>query len=397
MARTPHKYMAQEVSDEERSATFSARHSTLDQILTGLREQACADKLKGFLLTGPRGAGKSTLVHMTRQRIAEDEALRSAWQPVILPEELPYVLTLRDLWVAILEHLYDDKNPGLKPALDQCRDEASEDKSERLAVQSLRQYTQSTSRRLVIALENFSDLLETLSSQELTRLARQLKTEPFALLLATSVGELDFSSPPAKPFRDLLTPLPLGRLTSDEVQLMLQQRGEREGNRIFLTKKDTLTGIIAAISRLTGGNPRLVVMLYEVITVSKIDTAVGVLRQLIDELTPLYDGLLRRLSPQQRKIVDAVMKSGGQAVTPAEIAKEARIDVLTVRTQLARLRESSCVSLEGGGKGREAYYSVTDRLLATWYQMRYFAPNRRRIEMFVEVLREWFRDRKSVV
>ena len=131
-------------------------------------------------------------------------------------------------------------------------------------------------------------------------------------------------------------------------------------------------------------------MLYEVITVSELDTAVGVLRQLIDEMTPLYDGLLRRLSPQQRKIVDALMKRGGFGVTPAEIAETARIDALTVRAQLVRLRESGAISLEGGGKGREAYYTVTDRLLSTWYQMRYFAPNRRRIEMFVEVLREWF-------
>ena len=47
--------------------------------------------------------------------------------------------------------------------------------------------------------------------------------------------------------------------------------------------------------------------------------------------------------------------------------------------------------MQGGGKGRPAYYFVPDQLFCTWYQMRYLHPHRRRIEMFLEVLRTWFK------
>ncbi len=50
------------------------------------------------------------------------------------------------------------------------------------------------------------------------------------------------------------------------------------------------------------------------------------------------------------------------------------------------------MEVRGGGKGRAAYYTVPDQLFLTWYQMRYLRPHRRRIELFVEVLRVWFEE-----
>lgn len=394
MARVAHKYMAQEVSDREREATFAARQDILDTILTGLRDQSNSPSLRGWLLTGTRGAGKSTLVHMTRLRVSEDPKLRKYWLPVVLPEEQPNVLSLRDLWIAVLEQLADH-SVSAKAAYQTCSAEPDDNKGEQLAVAALRELALSTGQRLILAIENFSDLLEVLGSDRkaISRFAKQLTHEPFAILLATSVAEIDLKNAAAG-FAALVTPIPLMRVSVDEVWRMIEKRAAQEGRENLLTEdsRAKLGGIIAAITRLTGGNPRLVVMLYEIITVTNVDNAVTVLRQLMDDLTPLYDGLLRRLSAQQRKIVHALMVRGltGEGITPAEIAEEARIDVLSVRTQLVRLRESGCISLEGGGKGREARYTVADRLFSTWYQMRYFKETRRRIEIFVEVLRVWF-------
>lgn len=394
MARIAHKYMAQEVSDREREATFAARQDTLDTILGGLRDQANSPSLRGWLLTGTRGAGKSTLVHMTRLRVSEEPELRERWQTVVLPEEQPNVLSLRDLWIAVLEQLADH-SVSAKAAYQTCSAELDDNKGEQLAVAALRELTQSTRQRLILAIENFSDLLEVLGNDRkaISRFAKQLTHEPFAILLATSVAEIDLKNA-ATGFSALVTPVPLMRVSVDDVWRMIEKRAAQEGRNDLLSEdsRAKLGGIIAAITRLTGGNPRLVVMLYEIITVTNVDNAVTVLRQLMDDLTPLYDGLLRRLSAHQRKIVHALMVRGltGEGITPAEIAEEARIDVLSVRTQLVRLRESGCISLEGGGKGREARYTVADRLFSTWYQMRYFKETRRRIEIFVEVLRVWF-------
>jgi hypothetical protein len=146
---------------------------------------------------------------------------------------------------------------------------------------------------------------------------------------------------------------------------------------------------IRAITRLTGGNPRLILMLYEVLSGGHVQPVVQTLRQLVDELTPLLKDVLESLPPQQSKVLDALMRTGGTA-TPRQLATASRLDLNKVTTQLQRLKEGQIVEVRGGGKGRTAYYTVPDQLFCTWYQLRYLRPNRRRIEMFVELLKTWF-------
>ena len=54
------------------------------------------------------------------------------------------------------------------------------------------------------------------------------------------------------------------------------------------------------------------------------------------------------------------------------------------------MKDAQIIEVLGGGKGRAANYTVPDKLFSLWYQMRYLGQNRRRIELFVEVLRVWF-------
>ena len=59
--RAVHKYMPVEMSLEERLETFAARQHTLDYLIKFVREQGSALSLNSVLITGPRGAGKTTL------------------------------------------------------------------------------------------------------------------------------------------------------------------------------------------------------------------------------------------------------------------------------------------------------------------------------------------------
>jgi hypothetical protein len=83
------------------------------------------------------------------------------------------------------------------------------------------------------------------------------------------------------------------------------------------------------------------------------------------------------------------MENGGTA-QPTDLVERTRLPLNAITTQLKRLKDAQIVELLGGGKGRAANYTVPDKLFAIWYQMRYLNQNRRRIELFVEVLRIWF-------
>src|ERR1035437_993226 len=167
------------------------------------------------------------------------------------------------------------------------------------------------------------------------------------------------------------------------------RRAEFDGNERFLRDFREQRPKIRAIVHLAGGNPRLILMLYELLSQRQVTTIVQCLRRLGDELTPLLKDEMENLPPQQRKIVHALMEKGGTA-QPTDLVERTRLPLNAINTQLKRLKDAQVVELLGGGKGRAANYTVPDKLFAIWYQMRYLNQNRRRIELFVEVLRIWF-------
>ncbi|KAA0134106.1 tetratricopeptide repeat protein, partial [Gimesia chilikensis] len=387
MKNVRHKYNAHEVSDQERAATFAARQNILDLILRRLTDQTGSS----LLLTGPRGAGKSTLVQMVRQKIEESEDLSQNWLPVILPEELIGVTSLRDFLSCILEQLGLTGFTTGENFHNQCENEFDEESSEALAIEGIKTVAKETNKTLLVAVENLDQLFSRALDDERMQstLRRLLMYERQMCLLATSVSILGNHQEYDHPFWEYFEEIQLLPANDVETDEILKLRAHYELNDAFLNRYTQSHGLVRAINRLTGGNPRLIVMLYEVITMGDVESAVAVLRQLLDELTPLYNGLLDRLSNQHRKIVDAIMRQGGQAFVH-EIASTARLPENTIRAQLKRLKDTGCVNVIGGGKGKEAVYTVEDRLFSTWYQLRYFRPQRRRIEIFIEVLRVWF-------
>jgi len=149
-----HKYMPAEIDEEELKATFAARQHTLDYLVKSLRDQAGAETLTSYLITGPRGAGKTTIVLMLCLRIAEDERLAAAWLPVRFPEELPGVTSLRDLLAEALHVMAEDGVADAAELHKKVAAEMDDEQSLELAVGGLRQIAERQGRRLVLFVEN---------------------------------------------------------------------------------------------------------------------------------------------------------------------------------------------------------------------------------------------------
>lgn len=390
MSLVSHKYTPAEMSEPELDATFAARSHTVDYLLKSLRDQTRAGTLSSFVITGPRGAGKSTVIRMVALRMRRDVELNRAWWPVVFPEEQFSVVSLRDFLAAILRELAGGGLAQAKAWLEKVEAEANDEQSQQLAITGLKDVTRSDGRRLVVFVENLNLLLEDcLDDQMKGTLRRLLMTEPFMMLIGSSVHVFDSLRSYDEAFFNYFGPVPLDRLDAGQVFELLQRRAEYDRNERFLREFREQRPKIRAVVHLSGGNPRLILMLYELLSQRQVATIVQCLRRLVDELTPLLKDEMERLPPQQRKIVHALIEKGGTA-QPAELVARTRLPLNAITSQLRRLKETQIVTVLGGGKGRAAYYTVPDRLFVIWYQMRYLNLNRRRIELFVEVLRIWF-------
>lgn len=395
MALVTHKYMVEHIPEEELRRTFAAREHTLDYLVEDLRHQIGARTLKSYLLTGPRGAGKSTLVRMLVLRIREDAALSAAWLPVVFPEEAPDVTSLRDLLAAMLRVMAESGivDAGVWHA--RAEAEADERASRDLACRGIQEIARREGRHPILFAENIDRLLGLGERNGLDKAERQAlrriltEPDPSFLMVGTAVRAFPALERYDEALYQYFQPVPLDRLDDAQVRALLFRRAQFDGIADFPTRYAANAGSIGALSRLTGGNPRIVLMLYELVTTNAVDSIARVLAEQVDALTPLLKDILEhQMTPQQAKVFDALMRAGGTA-QPRDLTAPTRLALNAITTHLTRLKEMGLVEVHGGGKGQPAFYSVPDRLLSTWYQMRYLRPNRQRIALFVDVLRVW--------
>lgn len=390
MSLVTHKYTPSEMSDQELEATFAARQNTVDFLIKALRDQINRGTLSSYIITGPRGAGKSTIIQMLDLRIRKDPELSAAWLPVVFPEEQFNMISLRDMLAATLQILAKNRVEGAQEWLDKVETELNEEQSEQLGITALREITQQNGKRLVLFIENLDQLLEDhLNDQMKGTLRRLLMTDAFMMIIGSTVHVFESLKSYDEAFFNYFGQVPLGRLDAEQVSELLRKRAEFDRNERFLRELPKQQAKIKTLVHLTGGNPRFVLMLYELLGLQHVTTIVQYLRRLVDELTPLLKDEMENLPAQQRKIIHALMEKGGTA-QPKDLAIATRFPLNAVTIQLKRLKDAQIVEVLGGGKGRAANYTVPDKLFAIWYQMRYLGQNRRRIELFVQILSIWF-------
>src|SRR5205823_4617870 len=103
-----------------------------------------------------------------------------------------------------------------------------------------------------------------------------------------------------------------------------------------------------------------------------------------------YKARLEALPPQQRKLIDELVRLGG-AATPAEIAISTGLKPNLVATQLSRLRASSWLSVRRVRDKRSSAYVIKEQLFRIWYEMRYRAGTNRRSDFLVRFFQAFFK------
>ncbi len=376
------------------------RDDLLEDAVARVRASILGKKRKHLLFVGQRGSGKTHLLSLLVHRLRADgeaiDKVRIAW----LNEDetsLSYTELLARVYRALVAAYPEEfTEDALAKAFE-------------LGVDGGRQYLEDLlaeqvgERRLLVLLENFDALLDALGEEGQRQWRAFLQDSRLMVVVATAQRMTQGMSKvnrkkgnpeekladEEKTFFGFFTVTAMSPFAVDEAAQLLKKLARLKGDPELVEFLDSRRGRarVRALRYLSGGNPRLYIVLSEFITKESFDELVRPFEEMVDErLTPYYQERLRWLSPQQRRLVEVLCQSR-EAMTVGVLAREVFAAENTVSGQLKKLREMGYVDATKGG--RESYYELREPLMRLSMQVK-GARGEEPLGLLVDFLKVWF-------
>lgn len=351
-------------SDQEVIAQFTVRHHELINVLDILRDNIEASSCQHALIIGPRGQGKTMLLARTAAELRSDEQLSEDLLPVRFMEESQEIFNMADFWLETLFYLARECqqfDPQLGQELNTRHSVLSSkwgsDSLEDLARSAVLDVADQLDRKLVLMIENLQSLFEDVDENFGWKLRKVLQTEHQIIFLGSATSrfrELDNAELPFFEFFWIIHLKPLNTTECQRLWTMIsgQDVSERETRPLEI---------------LTGGSPRLLVIVASFAQHKSMRQLMEELILLVDEHTDYFRGNLEILPKTERRVFLSVIDLW-QPSTPSEISIRARMDIRKVSTMLGRLDKRGAVKVEGSGRKRK--YAAAERLYSIYYKLR---------------------------
>ncbi len=375
MARGPVKYNPAFLTEDELVRSFVVRQADLKRITEVIRQNTGPSN-QHVLVVGPRGFGKTTLALRVVAEIRRSEELRTRWYPLVFAEESYQVTTPGEFWLEALFHL--GLKPGMerwKQAFEELHDERNEDVLRERALAQLMDFADGEGKRLLLVVENFNMLIGAqISEDQAWKLRHTLLNEPRIMLLATATKRFEQIERADKPMFDLFMPHDLRPLDEEESRALW----------VATTGSEPPDERVRPIQILTGGNPRLLMIIASFGAGLSFGQLLDDLMQLVDDHTESFKSHLDSLAAAARKVYLALAQLGDPA--PArDVARAARMEVGEVSSLLGRLKKRGAVSVVEQ-PGRTKWYRVAERMYNIYYLMRRRGAPSRRVRAVVNFM-----------
>jgi DNA-binding transcriptional ArsR family regulator len=367
-----------------RSFPAALEKETLEHLLVGRQEllESLFDEVnrasrsgtpRFFLLVGDRGAGKSHLMSLLCRRILDELSGRVI--PVDLAGEEYSIFRASDFFLRVLAGMGVETSGVAALGEDSMVREAA---VERIAASA-------GERQVVVFVENIHEVFSQMEGREVRALRSVFQRTDNLSVIASAPslfpGVLDHE----EPFYNFFRVFHLRELDCAESKDLMQRVAEIDGNTAFLEHFGDYEPGIEALRHLVGGNPGLMVRLYEILSQCGAGRAAEAFFLLADEQTPYYREVFRRLPGQRRLILDTIL-AAETPLTPKDVAQRARLNLATVNAQLRRLEAEGYVVSRPMKK--RTTYEARDRLFALWRAMRRPA-GRDRVFALIGFLEAW--------
>ncbi len=352
-------------SDQEVIEQFVVRRRELDIVLDVLRGNVDAPSCQHVLLVAPRGRGKTMLLARVAAELRAGGELSAGLFPVRFMEESLEIFDSADFWLESLFYLSRElaaRDPGLARELQDahaalCARQRGEELLGERARAAVLEASDRLGKKLVLMVENLQTLCDDVNENFGWKLRKELQLESRIMLLATATSRFKGLDDAEQPFFELFRIVDLEPLdTADCRRLWRMAAGDEADERA-----------IRPLQILTGGNPRLLIIVAGFARSLSLRRLMEELTQLIDDHTEYFRGHLEVLPKTERRVYLAAVDLW-QPSSAGEIAARARLDVRTASTMIGRLIHRGAVTAEGSGRKR--LYAAAERLYSIYYKLR---------------------------
>jgi HEAT repeat protein/DNA-binding MarR family transcriptional regulator len=396
MSAVIHAFRPNRTLIENLEATFVGREHLLQDILVHLNRWQAGVSRQHYLLIGPRGIGKTNLLLLLENRINKSPELRKKWHPISLPEDLYGVTKVSDLLVESLKILVEKTNDhDAIGAYQRIQFDNNENRVVDLALDAFRRFHSAHKCGVLMMVENINRLLERDSwyQSDIRLLRKILIEEEWLMIVCTSPTFLKAVTEPEEPLFEFFTSKVLSELTFDEQQSLLHKLASLSGDNGFQNYLIKYQSRLQALYHFTGGNPRLAIMLYELVANQNITEVKTELDLLLDKLTPFYQNRMKDLPAEQGKLLEA-MALLPEGCTPTELAQQTRTPAKNVRALMARLEKAGYIRKEER-RLKKTVYILPERFFRIWHQMNHSRAARGRIQYLLEFFSSWYATREE--
>jgi tetratricopeptide (TPR) repeat protein len=376
-------YRSYLTSPEHRRYITVGRESILSDTIALLRENIGKKPKHHQLFIAPRGSGKTHFLSLIEDEINGDAELKQAYRIVRFPEEANRVCSFADFLLTtceVLQNNYSEETDQLqwKNLFEELSTEEDDKKLIDILGKAIRDEYKKSKRIFILMVENLNQILEKQMKnlQSVQALRGFLMGDNGCLLIGTSPMHFGSLAKADQPFYDFFDIQVLDLLDAEETIKLIRRNLEWDKREDILMNFNDIRPKLRAIHTMTGGNPRLAVMLYELISTESIIAVKDQFLKLMDRITPFYQDRMRDLSPQEKAILETIAsmrdKIGKLAPpkTPGNIAKHMRMSQQQVSSLLNRLTKALyLVSMPNPDDARSTIYTIREGFFDLWIAM----------------------------
>ncbi len=381
-------------SPDRLRATTVGRKEILDDILSALKRNARKASNQHYIFIGPRGIGKTHFLTMLEDSVRSDALLNQRYTVIRFPEENNRILSFADFLLGVTELLAEENlDDNWRDFYQDIAEEMADIKIIDTILPRLKNYNKETGKKLLIFIENLNILFsqQIKKEPEIHRFRTFLMDSPYAVLVGTAASYFPGISDVGSPLYDFFDVQVLEEMSEDLTIELVKKNLEWDGRNDLIEGFKEIESKIRPLHKMTGGNPRLIMMLYELIANDNILAVKEQAQRLLDQVSPLYQERIKDLPPQERSLLETMAMIRSEARTPGKIAGRMRKSPQQVSSLLKRLTKAGYLSLSNNPDDkRSKIYRIKDGFFDLWLFMSESRANRRRFGYLVEFLAGYY-------